>query len=258
MDLDLKDRRALITGATAGIGRAIAHSLAAEGVEIALVGRRVDQLNSVRQECLSAGALRVIAIEMDMMIEGAPEETAKQAIDQCGGIDILVNCMGASKAITLEESEEGWEASMTLNWVRHRQMTRHVLEGMQERQWGRVINVTGPNEVTVTGSNGPMGLNSAAVAKTAVHAWSKGVSDVVAKDGITVNCIGPGKIMSEQIERNYTPEGRATLAKTFIPMGRFGEPGELADLATFLASPRASYITGTVIPVDGGLKRFMF
>lgn len=258
MDLNLKGRRALVTGATAGIGRAIALSLAAEGVDLALVGRRQALLDEAAAACRAAGSANVVTVMIDMMTDGAPERAAARAIEGLGGVDILVNCMGASRSITLDESEEGWEASMTLNWTRHRQLTQRALPGMRERRWGRVLNVTGPNEVTVSGPNSPMGLNSAAVAKATVHAWAKGVSDLVAREGITVNCIGPGKIMSEQIERNYTPENRQALAETFIPTARFGEPEELADLVTFLASPRAGYITGTVIPVDGGLKRFMF
>jgi 3-oxoacyl-[acyl-carrier protein] reductase len=96
------------------------------------------------------------------------------------------------------------------------------------------------------------------VAKATVHAWAKGASDLVAPDGITINCIGPGKIDSEQLRRRYSPQERDAFSKSQIPVGRFGEPRELADLAVFLASPRASYITGSVIHVDGGLRRYMF
>jgi len=250
VDLKLTDRRALVTGATAGIGRAVALSLASEGASLVLVGRRPNLLVDVEEECRQAGATKVSAIMLDMMETDAPEQAALAAKKQQGTIDILVNCMGASRSIDLNASDEDWEASMTLNWTRHRQLTGHLLPDMQEQRWGRILNVTGPNETT--------GLNSAVVAKVAVHAWSKGLSDLVAKDGITVNCIGPGKINSEQMTRLYSPERRQEFSESLIPVGRFGEPQELADLVTFLASERASYITGTVIPVDGGLRRYMF
>ena len=121
---------------------------------------------------------------------------------------------------------------------------------MIERRWGRVINITGKSE--------PEGLNGAFCAKAAVTAWSKGLSREVGKHGITVNCIPPGRIMSDQIRRNYTPEYRAWQSEHEIPMGRYGEPEELADLA--VSSPRRArgYITGAVFPVDGGLRRYQY
>src|SRR6185503_9419431 len=108
------------------------------------------------------------------------------------------------------------------------------------------------------GKSEPEGPNAAFAAKAAVHAWSKGLSREVGQHGITVNCIAPGRIMSEQIRRKYSPEFRAKQSSEEIPVGRYGEPEELAVLAVFLASPLAGYITGTVMPVDGGLRRYAF
>lgn len=250
MDLQLKGRRALVTGATAGIGRAIALALAAEGVAVALVGRRQGLLDEVAGLARQAGAPAAVAIAIDMMDDAAPAQAAQRAIDGLGGVDLLMNCMGASRTIALEAGDEVWDESLTLNWTRLRQLTHRLLPGMRSRGWGRVVNVTGPNEVT--------GLNAAAVAKAAVHAWAKGVSDLVAAEGITVNSIGPGKIDSEQMRRLYTDERRQNFSRDNIPLGRFGKPGELADLAVFLASARAGYITGGVFHVDGGLRRYMF
>ena len=116
--------------------------------------------------------------------------------------------------------------------------------------WQHPINITGKNETT--------GKNAAVVAKAATHAWAKGLSDLVASDGITVNCIAPGHLDSEQSRPLYTPDCREAVAREEIPVGRFGEPRELADLAVFLASPRSAYITGAVIPVDGGARRYMY
>ena len=104
----------------------------------------------------------------------------------------------------------------------------------------------------------PEHINGAFCAKAGIHSWAKGLSRMVGKHGITVNCIPPGRIHSEQIFRNYTPEYRAWQSENEIPVGRYGEPGELADLVAFLASPRAGYISGAVIPVDGGLRKYQF
>ena len=140
--------------------------------------------------------------------------------------------------------------TMRLNFVRVRQVTHAVLPHMIERNWGRVINISGKSE--------PSGLLAASPAKAAIHAWSKGLSREVGPHGITVNCIPPGRIMSEQIRAKYSPEFRTKQSAEEIPVGRYGEPEELAALAVFLASPVASYITGAVLPVDGGLRRYAF
>lgn len=139
---------------------------------------------------------------------------------------------------------------MRLNFFRLRSLTHAVVTGMVEHGWGRVINLTGTSE--------PYNINAANPSKAAVHAWSKGLSREVAKRGVTINCIQPGRISSEQMLRMYPTEEKRRAFTQDVPVGRFGEPNELADLAVFLASPRASYITGTVIPVDGGLARFAF
>jgi 3-oxoacyl-[acyl-carrier protein] reductase len=121
---------------------------------------------------------------------------------------------------------------------------------MEARGWGRIVNITGKSE--------PEGVNGAFAAKAALHSWAKGLSREVGGRGITVNSIPPGRIMSEQIERNYTPEYRAKQSAEEIPVGEYGRPEDIAALVCFLASPRARYITGTVIPVDGGLRRYQF
>ena len=137
-----------------------------------------------------------------------------------------------------------------LNFTRVRQLTHALLPGMIQQQWGRIINITGKQEQER--------LNAAYSAKAGVHAWAKGLSKEVGKYGITINSIPPGRIISEQILRNNPEPVRKEFAARHIPVGRFGEPEELACLAVFLASPIACYISGTVIPVDGGLRRYTF
>ncbi len=161
-----------------------------------------------------------------------------------------MNCAGGSRPLPVDAPETAWVEAMTLNFTRQRQITHALLPGMIERRWGRIINITGKSE--------PEGLNAAFAAKAAVHAWAKGLSREVGKYGITVNSIPPGRIMSEQIRRNYPEDFRKHFAETEIPVRYWGEPEDLAVLAVFLASPLARYITGTVIPVDGGLRRYQF
>jgi 3-oxoacyl-[acyl-carrier protein] reductase len=249
MDLRLANRAALVTGASSGIGRAIARGLAAEGARIAVTGRREAELSSLADEVAAAGGARPVIVVHDAMREDYVDAIAR-GIGALGPIEILVNNAGGSRAFGMEGTEEQWDEALTLNFTRHRQLTHRLLPQMISKGWGRVINITGKSE--------PEGLNGAFCAKAAVTAWSKGLSREVGRHGITVNCIPPGRIMSDQIRRNYTPEYRAWQSEHEIPMGRYGEPGELADLAVFLASPRAQYITGAVFPVDGGLRRYQY
>jgi len=246
MDLGIKGKTALVTGASAGIGRAIARSLAAEGVRLAVVARRRDLLESLEKEI---GA-KLVIIGCDFMKEDAAKTIADAALAGLGSVDILVNNAGGSRKFKLDTDEAQWQEAMTLNFTRQRQLTHRLLEQMMAKNWGRIVNITGKSE--------PEGINGAFCAKAAMHSWSKGLSREVGKHGITVNCIPPGRIISEQILRNYTPEYRQWQSEHEIPVGEYGQPEDLANLVCFLASPRARYITGAVIPVDGGLRRYQF
>ena len=251
MDLQLKGRTALVTGASAGIGRAIALELAKEGVKLVVTGRRMPELEKLCDEIASSGGARPGVVAHDAMDEGYVDAIAQQCEDTLGGeVEILVNNAGGSRAFGKDATDQQWAEAFTLNFTRHRQLTLRFLPAMQAKNWGRVIYITGKQE--------PDGVNGAFCAKAALTAFSKGLSREVGKQGITVNCIGPGRIMSDQIRRNYTPEYRAWQSEHEIPMGRYGEPEDLAVLAVFLASPRAGYITGTVSPVDGGLRRYQY
>jgi 3-oxoacyl-[acyl-carrier protein] reductase len=251
MDLQLTGRTALVTGASMGIGRAIAKGLAAEGVKVAIAARRRNLLEELAHEITAAAGAKPVIIEIDVMPDGAPRRLAAAAQDALGRIDILVNSAGGSQPpIAVDAPEDAWDHAMTLNFVRVRQLTHAVLPQMIAERWGRIINITGKSE--------PERLIAATPAKAAVHAWSKGLSREVGKHGITVNCIPPGRIMSEQIRRKYSEEFRAEQSGKEIPVGRYGEPEELAALAVFLCSPVARYITGAVLPVDGGLRRYAF
>lgn len=251
MDLQLTGKTALVTGASQGIGRAIAAGLAREGVHVALAARRVHLLQALSREIENGGGKTPAIIEADLYNPETPERLAAAATRQLGRVDILINAAGGSRPMPFESPVEKWDEGMTVNFFRLRELSHAVIPGMVQNRWGRIINITGSSE--------PRGINAANSAKAAVHAWAKGVSREMAKHGITINSIQPGRIMSEQILRFHpTEEDRKRFAQENIPMGRFGEPEELANLAIFLASPRAGYITGTVTPVDGGMSRFAF
>jgi 3-oxoacyl-[acyl-carrier protein] reductase len=251
MNFDFNDQTALVTGASQGIGRAIARTLAAQGVKVAMAARRVSLLESLRDEIRRAGGTEPVILEADLYPEGSAEKLADAATRALGRVDILINSAGGSRPLAFEAGKEHWMEALTLNFLRIRELTHALVPGMRERRWGRVINLTGTSE--------PRVLNAAFSAKAAVHVWAKGLSREIAKDGVTINCIQPGRIRSEQIKKRYpTLDDELAFAREEIPAGRFGEPEELAHLAVFLASPLASYITGTVIPVDGGMYRFAF
>jgi 3-oxoacyl-[acyl-carrier protein] reductase len=246
MELAIGGRTALVTGASMGIGRAIAAALAKEGVRLAVVARRRQLLEELQKET----GQKLVIIEQDFLQAGAPEAIAQAALAGLGSVQILVNNAGGSRKFTLESTEEQWHEAITLNFTRQRQLTHRLLAQMIEGKWGRIINITGKSE--------PEGLNGAFAAKAAMHSWAKGLSREVGRHGITVNSIPPGRILSEQILRNYSPEFRKRESEEDIPVGEYGKPEDIANLVCFLASPLARYITGAVIPVDGGLRRYQF
>jgi len=251
LDLQLSGKTALVTGASRGIGRAIALGLAREGVKLAIAARRVNLLEELAREIVSSRSAEPLVLESDLYQEGSAEKLAQAAEEALGRVDILINAAGGSRPYPFEATKEQWAEGMLVNFIRLRELSHALIPGMKARNWGRVVNITGSSE--------PRGINAANSAKAAVHAWAKGLSREMAKHGITINSIQPGRIMSEQIVRFHpTEEDRRKFAEENIPMGRFGEPEELANLAVFLSSPRAGYITGTVTPVDGGMSRFAF
>ena len=250
MDLGINGKTALVTGASMGIGRGIATALAAEGVRVAIVARRRNLLEEVAADIVAKGGAKPVVVECDFMREDAAATIAAQALAGLGSVEILVNNAGGSRKFTLESNDEQWNEALTLNFTRQRQLTHKLLEQMMARGWGRIVNITGKSE--------PEGINGAFCAKAAMHSWAKGLSREVGKHGITVNSIPPGRIISEQILRNYTPEYRKWQSEHEIPVGEYGQPEDIANLVCFLASPRGRYITGTVIPVDGGLRRYQF
>jgi 3-oxoacyl-[acyl-carrier protein] reductase len=250
VELVLAGKTALVTGASSGIGRGIAYALAAEGAHLAITARRRERLEEVAAGIVARGGHRPVIVEHDFMRDDAPQRIAESALAGLGSVQILVNNAGGSRAFKMQATEDQWQEALTLNFTRQRQLTDRLLAQMIEGRWGRIVNITGKSE--------PEGVNGAFCAKAAMHAWAKGLSREVGRHGITVNSIPPGRIISEQILRNYTPEYRAHQSEHEIPVGEYGQPEDIAYLVCFLCSPLARYITGAVIPVDGGLRKYQF
>lgn len=253
MNLGLEGRTALISGASAGIGRAIAVGLASEGVRLCVAARRRDLLEELAGEIKANGGKPAHVVSVDLADKEGPDFLCRSAVEALGKIDILVNSAGASSSSTkdwLNAPDDLWLNSLVVNFTQIRRLTQEVVRHMIQNKYGRIINVTGKAE--------PHIMNAGIPAKVAVNALAKGLSREVGQYGITVNSIAPGKIKSESLERRYSNQYKQDFSKNEIPLGRFGEPREIADLAVFLCSERASYITGNVIHVDGGMHRFAF
>lgn len=248
MDLQLSGKRALVTGASAGIGVGIVRCLAREGVRLVLAGRNTTSLEAVAAEARSLGATATSIVVGDVARrEGAAQVVAGAIAAFDGGPDIVINNAGGSRPLgSGEETDAYWEEAYALNFEAARRITTPLLRGMKARQFGRVVNITG----ALYGK----AINAAGPSKAALLAWSRALAFEHARDGITVNCVAPGRINSVQILEKLHPTeaSREAYIRDNIPAGRFGEPEELGVLVAFLASPVAGYINGAHIPVDGG------
>jgi 3-oxoacyl-[acyl-carrier protein] reductase len=251
MNLELTDKVALVTGASRGIGRAIARLLNDEGCRLALVGRRKHLLHEVAEELARTTDKKPLVLAEDITKPDAAARIKSAVLESFGRLDILINNAGGSRPIVDGfGSPQEWEEAMQLNFHGGRNLTHAFIGTMQAQKFGRIINLTGTEE--------PITLNAAIPPNGATDLWSKSLSRVVAKDGVTVNCISPGIVHSEQIDERVFPseEEQQNWARTQIPVGYIGEAEDVALIAVFLSSPRARYINGEVIYVDGGAKRY--
>jgi 3-oxoacyl-[acyl-carrier protein] reductase len=240
---DLSGQTALVTGASGGIGGAIAKALHGQGAEVLVAGTRRDRLAALAAEL---GARCHIAIA-DLADPAAPDRLVKEAEVAMGRVDILVNNAGVTRdALALRMNDELWQAVIDINLTAGFRLTRGVLRGMLRRRHGRVIAVA--SVVAITGNAGQANYTAA---KAALIGMSKSIAAEVAGRGITVNCVAPGAIASGMTDR-LTVEQRERLSAA-IPAGRFGAPEDVAAAVVFLASAEAAYVTGQTLHVNGGL-----
>lgn len=252
MDLELKDRVCLVTGASTGIGRATAIALAAEHARVVATARSLGALDELAAAIQAIGGAAPVLMVADLARDGGAEQLAADALAAAGKVDVLINNAGGSRPMTVPDDPAIWNESFQFNFIAARQLGERLIPAMAARGWGRVISVTG----AIVGKT----INAAGPAKAALESWSKATGATYAAHGVTVNCVAPGRLNSRQIlERLHPTEAsRRDFIERNIPAGRFGEPEEAASLIAFLASGHASYVNGVTIPVDGGALRYAF
>jgi len=260
MDLGLKGKIALVAAASRGLGRAVAEELAAEGCALVLCSRSEEAIKRTAKEIEQVAGAEVLAVACDVANADEVARLVQSGAERFGRIDILVSNAGGPPAGKFESlSQEQWEAATRLTLFSAIELARHVLPGMKERGWGRILNIT---SIAVKQPVENLILSNSL--RAAVTGFARTLANEVATFGVTVNNIVPGYTRTERVEElsrmmaekeGITPEDFVASWEKEIPMRRLGTPGEFAALAAFLVSERASYITGTSVPVDGGWIR---
>ncbi|HEV7389007.1 MAG TPA: SDR family oxidoreductase [Gemmatimonadaceae bacterium] len=260
MDLGLRGKVALVSASSKGLGRAIAEELAAEGASLVMCARGEDALHQTAESIRKNTGVTVVEVAADVSDQAGIDRVARTALDKFGRVDVLVTNSGGPPSGAFESfTAEAWEQATRLLLMSAVGLTRAVLPGMKERRWGRILNVT-----SIAVKQPIEGLMLSNSLRAAVTGFARTLANDVARLNITVNNILPGYTRTDRVEqlaRASSEKTGAPASDAFakwereIPMGRLGEPREFAALAAFLASERASYITGTSIAVDGGWIR---
>lgn len=243
MDLQLKNKKVLVMGASTGIGRSIAEVFVQEGAEVAICSRSLDKLQATAKEI---GAKHVLTC--DLTKAGEAKAVVEKAIKAMGGVDILVtNTGGPNKGNFADVTDSQWQEDFQSLWMSVVESLKVALPKMKENNFGRVLLVT-----SLAAKEPLNGLTTSNGLRAGLAGLSKSISTEYAPFGITVNLLLPGYTATDRLKELKLTDERV---KQMVPAGRLGDPRELADLAAFLASPRAGYITGQSILIDGGVTR---
>lgn len=241
--LDLTGKNALVTGATGGIGRAIAEGLYAQGAKVGLSGTREDVL----QELATALGDRAFVLPCNLAERDSVDALIPTAIEAMGAVDILVNNAGVTRDnLAMRMKDEEWDLVIKVNLEAGFRLSKAVMRGMMKARWGRIINIT-----SIVGTTGNPGQANYVASKAGTEGMSKALAQEVASRGITVNCVAPGFITTAMTDE-LADEQKERLTQS-IPLGRMGDPRDVAACVSFLASEEAGYITGQTLHVNGGM-----
>lgn len=260
MDLGLKGKVAVVTGASKGMGQAIAAGLAAEGARLLMVARTAETLSAAAEAIRKATGADVSVLAGDVADPGLAQKIVDEATAKWGGLDIVVNNAGGPPPGNfLEHDEAAWQQALNINFLSAVRLIKAAAPHMKKKKWGRIVSLTS----TVAKEPSPEMVLSAG-ARAALSAFSKAIAIQLAPDNITVNTVCPGSVMTGRAEsllqRAAEKEKRPydeilARSQAGIPIRRFATPKEIADLVVFLASERGSYITGATLMADGGLTK---
>ena len=259
MDLGLKGKVVLVTAASKGMGKACALSFGAEGARVAMCSRTESDLKAAADEVRAATKAEVLAIPTDVTRKQDVDALVQRVTSQWGGVDVLVaNAGGPARGFFEEMSDEQWQQAFELSLLSVVRLVRAVLPGMQAKKWGRVLTI---QSVSVKQPLPDLLLSNAV--RPGTHGFMKTLALRYGKDNVTFNTVCPGRILTDRLMGGLKASGLSRDAYIAqmgaeIPMGRVGMPEEFANVIVFLASERASYVTGTAIQVDGGLVRGLF
>ena len=263
MDLSIKGKNAIVCASSQGLGKSAAVDLAKEGVNIAICSRNQEKIDLVKNEIENISDVKVVAIQADLSLEKDIDTLFNKAKEELKTIDILINNNGGPPPSTFEElTDEDWQKAFNSTMMSAIRLSKLVLPDMKKNKWGRIINISSVSVKTPV--NGLFLSNSI---RMGVLGWAKALSDEVAPHGITVNSVCPGTTKTERIEQILNAQSESSgkdmseieesMANS-IPMLRIGEASDLSALITFLASEKASYMTGLAVQVDGGSARTFY